>query len=300
MIQTLQQIPGPDFLFYFFILAVLCIVIGRVWINADGTTLYPLPKMTRFDPISLAAMKGGAKLVLETTLFSLQRRGVIDVKRSGKEISIEKTGSLDNLSDPVEAEIYNYKFPCKPREILQDANLKERIETRLAPVYQKMERLSLIRNQEGRKRMWSIMAGMIVVVGGIGGMKLRLGWENDRPVFFLIILLCGALFFLYKLLAPKMPALTSQGFRYLKELEKHFEWLKLDLGAKKKIEGIDPAMAVAIFGIEFLADSPFFAPYADAFHADTWGGCSGCSGGCSGGSSCGGCGSSCGGCGGCG
>jgi hypothetical protein len=99
---------------------------------------------------------------------------------------------------------------------------------------------------------------------------------------------------------------TSLGRRYLKEMEQHFGWVKESVERytydssgqvhleKSVPEGIDPSLAVAIFGIGALAGYSIYQPYRDVFSPDTQGGSTllggiWYGGGCGGGG-CGGCG----------
>jgi hypothetical protein len=46
-----SQIPWPTFLIYYIGLVIGCIVLGWLFVNADGSTAYPLPNLTRFKSL---------------------------------------------------------------------------------------------------------------------------------------------------------------------------------------------------------------------------------------------------------
>ena len=71
-------------------------------------------------------------------------------------------------------------------------------------------------------------------------------------------------------------------------LEEHFGWLEKSIRANKAPEGINPAFAIAIFGISFLSGNALYKTYSEAFLVREirqtgtgntgGGGCGGCGG----------------------
>ena len=80
MIELLTHIPVLLFVLYFGGFSVICIIVGRLWINADGSGHYTLPEPARFDPITIAAFRGGWKSVIRATFFNLWNRGLIRIE----------------------------------------------------------------------------------------------------------------------------------------------------------------------------------------------------------------------------
>lgn len=300
MIETLLNaiiyIPGPTFLLYFIGLSTICIKLGWLWANADGSTQHPLPEPTRFDPIAIAALRNGTNSVIRTVIFSLWNNKMIDFKGEGKDTTVESMQSHQEARlGTIEKEIYNFvKTPRKISDLFQDSDLKQNVEMHLRPIYEKLENSHLVRTELDRSRTWKAITLTAFVITGVGVTKLYFGIKYGHPVLFLIILLIISLIALY--IALKPGAIPSRlGRLYLKELEGHFGWLKEDTYNPK---GIDPAFAIAIFGIGALSASPIYNPFNKAFPASKSGG--GCGGGCGGGGGDGGEGGGCGGCGGCG
>lgn len=309
MIEMLIQIPGPIFLLYFMLLAAVCIVLAWLLGNADDSDQYCFPELTCLDPFAISALRGGVSSVILTAIFSLWSRSLVDIEKSisfwkGEETYIRSKSSQEMELSPIEKKVYRFlKSPRKPHDLLKDSRLKQRINIYMEPVNRQLEDLCLARTARDRFRIWMaliIAAGIIIMVGGT---KLYFGITRNRPVVFLIILLIGSLVILFRILNPTAIS-TRIGRRYLKALEKHFDWVKESLQSNKIPEGVDPAFSVAVFGIGSLAGVSLYNPFSEIFPArkPTWWCPGACGGGGCGGGGCGGggCGGGCGGCGGCG
>jgi len=213
MWQTLIQIPGPAFLWYFAGLSVICIVLAWLWARADGSTQYPLPELTRFDPVAIAALRGGTNSVIRTIIFSLWKRNLVEIRDDGKETEITTLKHwTDAKLEPVEKEIYQaLQVPTKAGDLFQDKNLLLNLEIYLGPIYEKLENLHLARTENERSRIWWIFGSFLLVIVGVGGTKLYLGLIYGHPVFFLIILLFVSVIVLYTVLDPKAIPTASGG-----------------------------------------------------------------------------------------
>ncbi len=300
MIEMLIRIPGPTFLGYFICLSFVCILLGRLWVNADGSTQYPLPELTRFDPLSVAALRGSWASVIRTAIFSLWNRKLVEIKITKHwwkrdEIKIIRMPKRKEVLSPIEEEIYRLLLtPSEPSDLLQDTGFRERIQGHLEPINRQLKELHLVRSASDRFRAWIATLVMARVIGAVGGTKLYLGITRGRPVLFLIILLIVSLIVLFGVLKPQA-IFTKLGRHYLKELQEHFGWVKESLEAGSAPEGIDPTLAIAIFGVGILAGASRYSPFSEAFSSSKYGWGGGCGGGGCGG---GGCGGGCGGCGG--
>jgi len=295
MIETLLQIPGQVFLLYFICAAVVCIGAGWLWANLDGSTQYSLPDINYFDPITIAALRGGGASVIKAVVFSFWVQNLVDIKGEGKDTEIKSMGASQKSQGTIEKEIYQFlQTPRKPRDLFQDEGLRSLIEAYLEPVYQKLEHLHLTRTAADHTRAWTAAIVMAIVLVGLGGSKIYLGITHNHPVLFLVILLIVSLFILYAIVSPNAIP-TRLGRRYLKELEENFNWIKDSITAERIPDGINPALVVAIFGVGALSETYFYGLFTQAFHSNSSGG--GCGGGCGAG-----CGSDDGngGCGGCG
>jgi uncharacterized protein (TIGR04222 family) len=81
------------------------IAICWLWANADGSTKYPLPELTRLDSIAIAALRGGRALVIQTAVFRLWDRKLIDISGEGSNAVI----TIQGESQHFEAHRYSYE-----------------------------------------------------------------------------------------------------------------------------------------------------------------------------------------------
>ena len=80
MIEMLIRIPGPIFLILFIGLALVCIIVGWWWANADGSAEYLLPDLTslNLDAVAIEVLRGGStsgmqRPHLERTYYELEQ-----------------------------------------------------------------------------------------------------------------------------------------------------------------------------------------------------------------------------------
>ena len=108
MLEPLREIPGPVFLLVFTVAWILSMVVAYLWIRFDGTQRLPVPYWYNYDPIMVAYIRGGAKAVAETVLFSLAERGIIvfeGTDSKGYDL-ISRTYQRKLMLNKVELEIY--------------------------------------------------------------------------------------------------------------------------------------------------------------------------------------------------
>ena len=294
-------VPWPTFLVYYFGLVIGCIILGWLFVSADGSEAYPLPNLTRFNSIDIAALRGGSAAVIHTVAFSLWRRNLAEIEitkhfleRAKKllkrdEITIKSIPSQKKVLSPIEKEIYqSLESPRLARNLFQDAGLLSKVERHLEPLYIEFEDLHLIRSHRDQLRAWIVAFTSSFLIIAVGGAKVYLKIFHGRPFVSLIIILIASIIILIAVLKPGKEAPTRLGRRYLKELEKNFGWVRESLKGGKTPEGIDPAYAIAVFGVGALAGVSAFSHFSQAFPTDKpgrdWsfgGGCAGC-GGCGG------------------
>jgi len=80
VIEMFIRIPGPLFLILFIGLALVCIIVGWWWANADGSTEYLTSDFTRLhlDAVATEVLRGGSTLDmprphLERTYYELEQ-----------------------------------------------------------------------------------------------------------------------------------------------------------------------------------------------------------------------------------
>lgn len=85
-LEMLMKIPGSIFLWYFAGLSIVCIVIGWLWKNVDGSIRYLFPELTRFDTI--AALREGMNATIRTAIFSLWNKKLVNLRNDGNDTEI--------------------------------------------------------------------------------------------------------------------------------------------------------------------------------------------------------------------
>ena len=304
LLELLQPIPGPVFLVIFIILIIVCFGIGWFLLGLDGSMKYPMPELTYFDPLSIAALRGGKEAVIRTALFSLWSRKLVEIKEvksPTKGYLIKSIPARKVYMYPIEYEIYKFtEMPKKYSEILSHPRLSLRLYGLLGDIDRELEAHHLTRSTKYNLKVVGVTIAMLSILLIIGGSKLYLGITREKPVGCLIMLLLVTLiglpigFMLHK-------RQTKLGSQYLSELEDHFKWLETRIKLKQVPEGVDPAYFIAIYGLESLFGATYLKTLRDALTipkpVSSGGSCFSCSS-CASCGGCGGCGG--GGCGGCG
>lgn len=317
MTEFLPSMSGPVFLVLYLILFLVCLIVGRILTRFDGSKGYPMPEPTHFSPREVAAFAGGAAEVLRTILFSLTERKILVIKGEGETTRIKryKKKKSESPDDPMDALVVEaVKTPQTPRDLFSNQALMDGIESNLTTFYGECEKLRLHLRGEDRLWHWIVTLTTMAVVGGVGGLRLVHGINNDKPLGLLVLFMVLYVVMLRYFLRPRPRTKSYLGRQYLARLYDHFDWLKDEMVAGKPPEGFDPALPLALYGPGVFAGITSYALFSAAFtpeafsglssahHSGTGGGCGvGCGsgdtgdgGGC--GSGCSGCGGGCGGC----
>jgi uncharacterized protein (TIGR04222 family) len=190
---------------------------------------------------------------------------------------------------PIEKLIYQYSLTQRRiRDLLKATGLRSQVEQHLEPLYIEFEDLHLIRTHRDQLRAWIAALTLSLVIIAVGGAKLYLKIFHNRPFVSLIIILIASIIALISVFKPGKLAPTRLGRRYLKELNENFGWVQESLKRGITPEGIDPAFAIAVFGVGALTGVSAYSHFTQAFPADKFrnavssGGCGGGCGGCGG------------------
>ena len=309
MIEIIRQVPGPLFLLYYAAYAAACMVVGRILLSADGTLNYPMPDLTRFDPLSLSFLRGGRAAVIRTAVFDLWHKGLVTIGGTGADVTLgqarvgnkELSAKMKNVK-PVARLIYQFlEVKRKSADLFRAKDMKAGLDMHLRLTERELTEERLMKTEHDLTRSMVVSAILVLVMLLPGVIKLGLGISRLKPVGFLFIILVASVLVFGFSLRPWSKA-TGLGRKYLARLEKDFGWIKEKTKKKGLLTGIDPAFAVALFGPAVLGAETGYQAYASAFHKSGGYSCGGCSGSssCGGGGGCGGSGCGGGGCGGCG
>ncbi|MBP2654719.1 MAG: hypothetical protein H6Q73_2288 [Firmicutes bacterium] len=302
MLYWLIKIPGPDFLFGYIILCFFSLL--ACWNLLRGPNDdSPLPDKNSFNPIAFAALRGGWKTAVDTAVVQLMEREIIGIEEiSGKKCITIKTETSD-LS-PLEKVIYDYVSTPRERVQFSGKPFQDAVENALQPIYQELEEQGLRKSKTCYSRNKMALWFSLLFWDGIAIIKAILGLTYNKPIGFLILAII-IVTIVHLVFFCLNDWITRLGYRYIKDVQNQFSWLKDDL--KNGSSLINYVLGVAILGVSVLAFNEIFRDYQTFAQSNIAnssgydGGTSGSdgggdsSGGCSGG---GGCGGGCGGCGG--
>jgi uncharacterized protein (TIGR04222 family) len=298
LIDLLIEIPGPQFIFLFIIYSALCIFIGRHANGNDSSKDFPLPPITAFDGYTIAVLRGGWKAVLESAVYGLWKKEILDFKPTshfwkGSGIEAVRKSERNASFNAMEKIVYDYFHKKRNlQEIFEDENVKITIDSKIQPAIQRLQAGRLLKTSNENKRSYLILAVTLIAIYSIGLIKLYYGLMRDRPVGFLAIILLCIPIIVSLFLKPKRPQ-TVLGISYLDTLKDKFDWMK-EKARSEDLSSIDPVHVAAIYGVAAITANSAIATSMNRYTNYNSGGCSGA--GCGGG----GCGGGCGGCGGCG
>ncbi len=288
------DLPGPEFLVFYLILAtavIVALVFLRRAAESDNA-----PKIDLSDPLLIAYLRGGENELLRVAIVSLIDRGLLIV--NGTQIKRADNVVPGSVRRAVEkALLEKFATPGEANSIFNDPTLKLACE----PYHETLKRNLLLPDDSvGHARLTRFMVAFLVLAG-VGGIKVLVALERGRTnVIFLIILTVVALVIAGKV---SFPRLTARGAALLSDVQTLYAGLKERASfIRPGGETIEPMMLAAAFGVGALAGDGFgytktLFPRAQS---STYTSSCGSSCGSSSGSSCGGggCGGGCGGCGG--
>jgi uncharacterized protein (TIGR04222 family) len=298
------DLRGPEFLAFYVPYAVcvfLLIWLAReLWRRAQEAPasgrwspgIYP----TESDTPAIALLRGGPEEVARTLLGRLVAEGFLVIDGNSLARPRELPRDRSRLT-PLETEAMRAGpgsvTPEAAHEVL--ARVTKEIAPHLEPIRLELEAAGLAPGPEQRRgyRLLGLVA--LLMVTGLGVIKLLVAMSRGRSnVGLLILLTFFSLFVAVRLMKP--PFQTAAGSRYLSWLKQsHQGLMSMVIDGRRSGLG-ELALAVGIFGISAL---PSLQPLHKAFipprSSSSGDGGSGCSSGCGGG---GGCGGGCGGCGG--
>jgi uncharacterized protein (TIGR04222 family) len=305
LVDTLVKIPGPQFLWFYAGLIVVCVIVARWWGRRDTSTEYPLPAPDGLDPLTIAALQGGPMAVVHTVVFDLWNRGLVGISGEKSEAEIVCRPAKEAPGGAIQEVLCQAtQTPRKLSSLVRDKSFRTQIEGPLNVIQQRLEGLHLFQTAADRKKAWLALFAAFGVVMLVGGTKLFLGLSRNKPSTFLIMMMAIVPFILWRVLKPRTNRPTQLGRQFLQSLQKQNSWMKDALENNQMPPDTSPVMALAIFGMSALVGVAAFDQYQQAFAAFTgtsgdasWSGSSDFDGSSSdsggsdgGGGGCGGCG----------
>lgn len=302
--NTIANMRGPDFLFFYGTMIVAAMIVGWWLIRSADTSdrelalsLPPDP-----DPYEVAYLRGGGAEVIRLAVFRLIQAHCLVASGSGDgTITRNKQHAVPPGMSNIEQEVYtHFAFPQKLGDVCKQ--LAPQIRDLCAPLESRLNSDGLLNTETVQARAQQVRLLLMAVVLGLGGYKLAVALSRGRTnVAFLVIM--GIVGFVFARKVSRASRLSRRGKTYLKRLQAKLEGGKAAIHGVEGVGDANFALMVALFGFSLLAGTAY-AGYMDTLTSrvplasDGSGGC-GAGGGCGGSSSgCGGGGGGCGGCGG--
>ncbi|HEX6096484.1 MAG TPA: TIGR04222 domain-containing membrane protein [Thermoanaerobaculia bacterium] len=289
------DLRGPQFLLFYAVLTVVLIyVTRRVRMALDGDHPHPQPTSSLVsDPYLIAHLRGGAKEAVRVALLSLIDRGLI-VYDGGKTLKTAAGVTPEHGRRAIEqAALRLYADGATVNELPS-------LESTCEEYTRELQRLRFFPDDALNARRKRLRNVMLLIAGGVGGVKMIVGLQRGRPIAFLVIAVLVALLLIS---AAAMANRTKHGDAFLQDVRRLFSGLRSRAGAIRVGGGTaELALLAAAFGVWAVPSAVFpqgrhlFAVQSTSSQSSSGSSC-GSSSGSSCGSSCGGGGGGCGGCG---
>lgn len=289
---------GPDFLFFFLLLLIVGFGVALWWRRRlrlpEAEGIPPLPPL---DGYATAYLNGGKVLAVNTAITNLVRQGAMLVDERKR--MIKSLVPRPEFSHKLEQAVYQAAQSSDGTTILMVRTAAKSVLLDIANGLRKKGLLVGDKDSlKARFYPFLIVLGLLV----IGGTKILIGLDRNRPVGFLVALWVIAL--VAGLVSVSIrPWRSRKGDAVLALLKTHFTGPRRLSGRLSGMSGAEFALVVGLFGMTALEGTPLYGMHlALRPPSGNSGGCgSSCGGGCGGGGGDGG-GGGCGGsgCGGCG
>lgn len=313
MIEKLISIPGPDFLIIYSVYAGIIIFLIKVIAKQDYTSSKDIPEVTKLEPLDLALLRNGIKGAINTSLYNLVKKGALKITSHKKSVRLtQKNGNVK--FNPLEKALFKFANPPKYyKEFFRPRTIKS-FDQIVLPNKNRLKKQKLVPDHKVKRQYTiKVLLGLILLLG-LGGLKLYAGIINEKSILFLVILMFISTIALLMVTKPFKVKTSALGNKVVRNAKQRFGGLRgSGYGHHAHNDNFDNDMlyGVAAFGIGAFAGSEISEHLGDSVHLDdsssffSFGnGCAGCGnsdtdsgGGCSSGCS-GGCGGGCGGCGG--
>ena len=301
--NPLATMYGPYFLVFFgFVVFFAVITLALVKTQFDKTDNLPVPAIPpNIDPYEIAYLRGGTNEVARSVVFSLLKKGFIEIDSSVLPAVIKKTNHQNDFRSlsPIEQLTLGWLgAERQPKEVFGTYGLVEQLKVYGDSYQGRLEAQQMLMSEEDTAAFKPMKWAVYLLILALGGYKIFAsvlhGYYNF--VFLIVFMIAGLLI---SRAVAKIPRVTKLGRAYLERLQTAFDGLKYSMPAGNRFfnpvqsapqttfAGVDPLLlSVGVFGSAVLVGTAY-DDYNQAFHRSQ-------AAGSSGGSSCGSaCGSSC-------
>jgi uncharacterized protein (TIGR04222 family) len=291
--NALMRMPGPTFLAFYGIVAVMAIILFNLLVYFDdGDRRPPPPLPQRPDPYEMAFLRDGLSGVIGVALYALKRAGAIEMLANGR---LAVIGGPARPRDPIEeAVLREIDASGKARDLPRASSARAEVAPLFAARERRLDALGLLNTPQFSRRVVGFALPIGFCLFALAAVKIDVAiGHGHRNVGFLVLETGIALI----ALAANASAIArrtanARGRAYLDQMK---------IAYHRETPSADPAAnwaalaLVGAYGFEVLRDGPD-AAFAQQMRRHVGGGDGGGGGG-DGGSGCGG-GGGCGGCGG--
>jgi uncharacterized protein (TIGR04222 family) len=286
------DLPGPQFLQFFFLLAVVSLIVSiflRWFLRGPGGGLKH--DISEYDPLEVAYLAYGEVGVVNLSLAKLFDAGALQNNSEQSTIAADPNALPTDCS-----EIDKAIFAAAPGD---SKKLWSRVKTAVDPIrdrlHQRLEQDELVLTRGQRFKAVTIPLLLMLLVVLIGVIKIGVGIYRIKPVEILAI--STFILFVVSIIGfGRTLFRTRHGEATLADFQTEQAALQVQATSNTQpLSDKELALAVALFGLGTIYAGKY-SWLANAQRHQSGSSCgSGCSSGCGGG---GGCGGGCGGCGG--
>jgi uncharacterized protein (TIGR04222 family) len=297
------DLPGPEFLGLYAILAMAAIVAGFLLRRlVEG---FPVPGAAVASSLAaheVAYLRGGFDAVAEAILATLIRRGAITADDTTDRLVLASSARAMASKNRLE---WDFLASLDREASLPAAVMRDRMAAIAARLVDPLAQRGLAFSVEQRRSMGLAFCLPMIALLVLGLAKIAVGLARDRPVSILVVF-CVVTAIVAFVMFIRSPFATAAGRAALRRARTENEALR-ETAARRtaNLSPDDVAMAVGLFGLEAVADPSIHAlrrqlhqkeKVADGTSNSSSGSSCGssssssCGSGCGGGGGCGGCG----------
>lgn len=265
---VLRFLSGPVYWPISIVIIVAVIVRCRALLSQDGSERYPLPDLSSFDALTLAFLQGGRRRVLLTALFDLTRESLIEINKDGNNIHLTANETTLNTLHPIKAAICStiQSGVTVPVLLTSDADLISKIDKLSLPMQEVLFQTHLLRTGDAVKKRRGIRRRGMLIVLGLGLLRLFLDTKYQQPEDFVISIFVIAVSVSLYLYFVRTYGISYLGIRYLHELTAHVKELMRVAGRDNQPSGIDITTLYVVHGCAPFAENlDWYRAYEAAF-----------------------------------
>jgi uncharacterized protein (TIGR04222 family) len=299
------NLPGPEFLNVFGVLAIIVLAAGWLLIHfADRTDRSPPPVPQNPDPVEVAFLQGGVNQVIRMICYDLVQRGYAALGPDDRIVPAARQPEPGALNAMEKRVLESIQARPRAHELFANRAQRRELLKALEPVHAKLAARNLVKPES--VKIWRTRVQIIgtLILVGVAGAKIYVALKTGHTnVFYLIFLCVASVLGLFALcyVATRSHA-SRRGRAYLEAMKLAYkprldETLR-EIGAPGPGRAFEGAalFLIGLYGFSALkgtADAAFTEHFRRA-SGDGGGGCgSSCGGSCGsgdGGGGCGGCG----------